>query len=203
MTAWHSGHSFAGASPLPRARWLDPELIDRTVPQHVAGEVEHEAVGLARMQTEAASYHLVIEPGRERRSQQHDAVDVGRIEASREHVDVAQVLQWLAREEATIELAAKASQKFVALARGRVATDEAALDAVVLGKDAHDVPAMLDAGREYQDRLPIGGVADDLAAGRLDQAVLVHEVLDLVGDVLAFAHVQPTGVGLGDTVFRD
>src|SRR5437764_1400447 len=48
------------------------DRVDRTEALDVAGEVEHQGVGLARMQPEPAADHLDVEPGRLRRPEQRD-----------------------------------------------------------------------------------------------------------------------------------
>ena len=72
---------------------LDLQRIDRPVAQDVAAEVQDQAVVLRRVQPEAPTDHLVVEARRVRRPQQRHAVDVGRVEAGGQHVDVDQVLR--------------------------------------------------------------------------------------------------------------
>ena len=55
---------------------------------------------------------------------------------------------------------------------------------------------MFDARGEDQHRVPIARVLDDLAAGRLDQLVLVHHLFEFVRHELAGADVQLRRVGL-------
>ena len=54
--------------------------------------------------------------------------------------------------------------------------------------DARAEPGLAHAGGEDQDRLAVLGALDDLAAGRYNQIVVVHEVLDLTGVGLDLAH---------------
>ncbi|MFO0873158.1 MAG: hypothetical protein U0575_04195 [Phycisphaerales bacterium] len=90
-SALHCGHSLAGR---PRHR-RDPrphaDVVDGSVAQHVAAEVEDETVGLARMQPESATDHLIEQARRHRRRRSRHAVDVRGIEAGGEDVDVREV----------------------------------------------------------------------------------------------------------------
>ncbi len=92
-----------------------PEALEefrqaRDLPQHVAAEVEHQGVLFAGMQTKAATDHLVIKSRRHGRPQQGHAINVGRVKASRQHVDVDQVFQRLPFKEPIRWLAAETGQ---------------------------------------------------------------------------------------------
>lgn len=173
---------------------LDADRIHRAVAHDVAAEVEHQAIRLAGMEPKPAAHHLVIQPRRHRGPQQHDAVDVWCVEARGQHVDVAQKPQLTAAE---------AVQHGVALARRRFAGDESALNPVPLAQRPHDVLTVLDPAGEDQHGLPIGRMTHRLAASRCDQAVVVHQALDLVGHELAGADMQPFKVGRVDAGLAD
>ena len=66
-----------------------------------------------------------------------------------------------------------------------------------------DVPGVGHAGGEDQARVAILRVLDNLPAGRLDQFVLIHEILDLAGDELSATLVKPGGVDLLQTRLGD
>jgi hypothetical protein len=119
---------------------------------------------------------------------------VWRVEAGGQHVDVAEVVQFAAP---------KPAQNRVALRSWHFASDEPALQAVLVAQHANDVLAMLDAAGEDQDGAALGGVGDGFAAGSLDEPIVVHQVLDLVGHELAGPHVQPAEVGLVDPRLGD
>ena len=52
------------------------------------------------MKPKAAPDHLVEQPGGHRGTQQCHAVDVGRVEAGRQHIDVTEVLERLPIKQA-------------------------------------------------------------------------------------------------------
>lgn len=53
---------FRGALAVALLGSINPDLIHGPVPQNVAAEVQDQAVGLARVQPETATDHLVVEP---------------------------------------------------------------------------------------------------------------------------------------------
>ena len=69
---------------------LDVDLVHRSVPSAVAGEVQDQAVDLAVGLAGAAADHLHVESGRQRRPQHGQQIDPRRVEAGRQHVDVDQ-----------------------------------------------------------------------------------------------------------------
>jgi hypothetical protein len=74
------------------------DRVDRSVTGDVAGEVEHQAVALARRQTTAATDDLHVQPRRLGRSQHRDQIDRRGIETGGEHVGVGQAADLAALE---------------------------------------------------------------------------------------------------------
>jgi len=134
---------------------LDAQRVDGAVPQDVAPEVQHEAVRLARVETEASANHLVIQARRVGRPQQDTQSMFGAVEAGGQHVHIDQVL----------EVAfTKALQRLGPLERQRLATDEPAFVAP-LAQHALHVQRVLHASGKDQDAVAIPGLLDDLLAG--------------------------------------
>lgn len=183
------------------ATFLDLDSVYRAVPQHVAAKVKHKAVQLAGVQPEAATDHLVVQARRQRRPQQDHAINIRRVEAGGEYVDVAQVLQRFGGVCAKVDLKlarplllAEPGNQPVSFTIGRLTADEAALNVMLFLQHPHDVLAVLDPRRKDQDRPAVTRLLDDLGAGGTHQGVLVHQVLDLASDILTAAHVQAAGV---------
>ena len=130
--------------------------------------------------------HLVEKPRGHRGTQQRHAVDIGRVEAGGQDVDVDQELQIAVLEPL---------ERVGPIEGQRLAADEPAFMAHLV-KDSLNVQGVLYTGREDQHRMAVPGVLDDLAACRSHERVLVHEGLDFAGDILAAAHVQARGVDL-------
>ena len=57
------------------------QLVDGSVAQRIAAEVQHQAITLFRVQTEPAADHLVEQTRRKSRAHQRHAVDNRRVEA--------------------------------------------------------------------------------------------------------------------------
>ena len=135
--------------------------------------------------------HLLIEqPWRQRRPQQGNAVDVRGVEASGQDVDVDQVFQGFALKKSAWTRRRETGPAFRRVRRPASRRRQTRIRPDCSCSTCLDVPGVLDAGGEDQHGVPIPGVFDDFAAGRLDQFVLVHHLLDLVGDELAGADVQ-------------
>jgi hypothetical protein len=53
-----------GLAAATSVAFLNLDLVHRAVPQHIAAEVQHQTVLLARVQAETPANHLAIKPGR-------------------------------------------------------------------------------------------------------------------------------------------
>ncbi len=153
------GAFFGRRFAVARAPVLDLQGINRAVPEDVPAEVENQAVLFGRVWPESSTHHLVIEARRVRRAQQRHAVDIGCVEAGGQNVHVDQVRQLTAFE---------ARQRFGAVERQRVPTDESALSTHAVHHSLH-VQGVLYAGCEDQDAVAVLRVLDNLAACRPDE----------------------------------
>ena len=186
------------ATALTRLPHLDH--VDRPVPLNVATVVEDEALGLARFgrEAEAASHHLDEQPWAVRRTEQDDCVQTRNVRPGREDGDVAAVLERLERgpeEVGRYALAAKPADRILALGGGRVARHDCALLAGEPRYLRRHLLAVRDRGAEDQTRLAVFRQLHDLSAGGIDEPVLAHQFLHVLGDELAGADVKPVGVG--------
>ena len=66
-----------------------------------------------------------------------------------------------------------------------------------LAQHRGDMLGVLDAGGEDEAGLAVAGLIDDFGAGGAHENIIIHEVLDLIGDELAAADMQSGGIGLG------
>ena len=143
--------------------------VDRPVAGDVAGEVEHQAVLLARGEPRAAAGHLDVEAGRLGRPQHGDQVDRRRVEAGGQHAHRGQRPDLAALER---------GDDAVALGLRGVAEDGGAGDAPGTNGVA-DVAGVVDPGAEQQPRAPVPAVVDDLVDRRPGDRVLVDRGLEL------------------------
>ena len=137
--------------------FLGFDLIDRTVAFDVATEVKNQAVLFVGMQPESTADALVQQARRHGWSQHNHAVDTRRIEAGRQHVHVAEESQRLRIKERTACITSKASEKLVTLFGRSIASDETALDFVLITECVDDLLSVSDAGCEDQDGLAVRG----------------------------------------------
>ncbi|OSM07680.1 hypothetical protein MAIT1_04553 [Magnetofaba australis IT-1] len=158
-------------------------LVDGPVPGDVAGEIQHQAVLLAGMQTGAASGNLHVEPGGFGGAQHGDEVHCRGVEPRGQNVH--------GRQRPDLPPLERLDDG-VPLRLGGVAED--ALTGMAPGADG--VPHMLgvgDAGAEDQPRLTILAVGDDLLDGVLGDRIQIHGGFELTGDEL-----PATGADAGD-----
>ena len=155
--------------------------------QHVATEIQNETVVFVRMKSEPSADHLVIQSGRHGRTHQRHAVDVGRVEAGRQDIDVAQIFQ-IARLESV--------ECLVTFGGWCRPTDETAIDLMLTLQHLDDMLSVLDARGEDQRGVAVGCLLDDLRAGSLHQLILVHQVFTSFGHKLTAADMQAGRVGL-------
>ena len=180
------GQIFAGgsaASPSPFFSSGSAMASTGPVPNHVAGEVEHEAVVLARGGAHAAAGHLDVEPGGGSRPQHCDEVGRRRVEAGGEHPHTGQ-RPHLARPVG--------AQEPVALGPGRLAGHRLGGDAVGAQLVAHR-PRVIDRDAEGDPGAPVAAELDDLC-DRGPGGVAAEAVEHLALDELAHAAVQTGGV---------
>jgi len=65
------------------------------------------------------------------------------------------------------------------------------------------VLAVFDTAGKEQHRLAVAGIANYLAARRLDEPIIIHQVLDLIWYELTSAHMQPAKIRLVDASLGD
>ena len=152
--------------------------------QDVAGVVEHEAIDLVRMHAKAAANLLIHQARRLRRAQHRNAVDVRRVEAFRQHVDVDHRAQG-----ARLEI----GQEARALGLGGGAVHESRGDASRGERVAH-VFGVGHVDAEHDPRAAIGGTLAQVVDRALDQPVRLHSSSQLVVAVFATTDMHPRQV---------
>ncbi len=90
---------------------FDGDLINWSVAFDVATKIEDQAIALGFMQSEPSPNHLNKQTWRHGWTEQRDAIDVRCIEAGRQDVDVAEILEWLTTEQCSRRIASKPSQQ--------------------------------------------------------------------------------------------
>ncbi|MND75287.1 hypothetical protein D3C80_668990 [compost metagenome] len=118
----------------------------------VAGVVEHQAIGLARRQAQAAPHNLLIERHRLGGAQHHDEIHMGGIEAGGEHRHVDQKLD--------LPLLEGMDQGIALRPRGFAGDEGRRLG---FGEQQPlNFPGVLDGGGEDHHPLPLGGIFQHL-----------------------------------------
>ena len=182
------GEYVAGGS---RGTAVDIDGVDRPVAADVTGEVEDQAVSLARRLAGATADLLDQQPWRTGRAQQCDQIDFRDIEADREHVDAGQ---------ATDLAGAKRRENRIALIARSFGDYRLTSDAMPAERVAHGI-GVIDAGAERQPGTPVSALLDDLGNRAFDHIGNIGGALELAGNEFAAAaadagHIDPGRCGL-------
>ena len=106
---------------------------------------------------------------------------MGRVEASCQNIDVAQIFQ-IARFES--------SQRCVPFSDRCVPADEPTFDAMLLRKDLNHVLGVLEAGGEDQAGISVYRVFHDFASSGANKRILIHQGFDFVADELTATNME-------------
>ena len=158
-----------------RARRLDLQFVNRTMPPRVVAVVENQAIGLAGKEPEPSPDHLVKQARRHRRTEQNHAIDVRGVESSCQDVDVHQKLQRRPGQHPEL-LTLESCQQFRPVGRRCLPRDDPAFLTARFNR-IPDVFGMFDARGEDQHRATISSHREDLADRCRRDLVLIECLL--------------------------
>ena len=184
--------------PASRPFRADDRHIDRPETNDVLPVIEDEAIRFPRREPKPPPNHLLVKPGRVRRSKQNDAVDVRRVEAGRQNVDVDKVFERRRFAPEQIDagfVAFEPSDNVGSFRRVRFAGNRRDFRARQRRERLFDPPRRLDARRENENLPTLARQFGDLQTRRFKDVLFLDDALDLGRDELAAANRNVRKIG--------